>query len=197
MTGKDIVEALSFVDETYIEEAENGKIRRGNPARYLLPLAACLCLILSVARLIPVPQAAPSEGAQQEPGMAMDIEVQQEHSKNDIPMEPVFGSNDIQSPGLGEVPSVVLCIIEWTEGGFTASVDSLVDTDLIPVGTVINVQMVPNMVVETIDGDLVYAERRIPTEADFPAGCLIRVMFCSYSAEDKLLTIESVCKEDG
>lgn len=195
MTGKDIMEALSFADDKYIQEAQDGALKKKSPIRYLLPLAACLCMVFFGLYMRPVPPASPAEGALQEPGMAMDAEVHTEQSENDIPLEPVMGAYEDQIPASGEVPSVVLEIMEWTENGFVAAVDSLVDTELIPVGTVLQVEMLPNLVVETIRGDLVYAERRLPTETEFPVGSLVRVMFCSYSEEDKILKIESICKE--
>ena len=195
MTGKDIMEALSFVDEKYIQDAQDGTLKKKKTIRYLAPLAACLCLVLFGLHMRPVPPASPWEGALQEPGMAMDAEVQTEFSENDIPLEPVMGAYEDQIPSSGEVPSVVLEILEWTEDGFVAAVDSLVDTDLIPVGTVLNVRMTPNMVVEIVRDGLVYAERRTPTEEDLPVGTLVQVMFCSYSAEENVLIIESVCKE--
>ena len=195
MTGKDIMEALSFVDEKYIQDAQDGTLKKKSPIRYLAPLAACLCLVLFGLYMRPVPPASPGEGGLEEPGMAMGAEVQTEFSENDIPLEPVMGAYEDQIPASGEVPSVVLEILEWTEDGFVAAVDSLVDTDLIPVGSVLQVEMLPNLVVETIRGDLVYAERRLPTETEFPVGSLVRVMFCSYSEEDKVLKIEGICKE--
>ena len=195
MTGKDIMEALSFADDKYIQEAQDGTLKKKSPIRYLVPLAACLCLVLFGLHMRPAPPASPAEGAMQEPGMAMDAEVHTEYSENDVPLEPVMGAYEDQIPSSGEVPSVVLEILEWTEDGFVAAVDSLVDTDLIPVGTVLQVEMMPNLVVETIRGDLVYAERRLPTETDLPVGSLVRVMFCSYSEEDQVLKIESICKE--
>lgn len=195
MTGKQILEAMSFVDDAYIEEAATETIRKKRAVRYLIPLAACLCLVLIGMRFRPDPPAAPGQSVLQEPGMAMDAEVQQEQSIADVPGEPVMGANDIRIPESQEVPSVVLRIMEWTEDGFTATVDSLVDTDLIPVGTVLNVRMTPYMVVEIVRDGLVYAERRTPTEEDLPVGTLVQVMFCSYSAEENVLIIESVCKE--
>ena len=195
MTGKDIMEALSFADDKYIQEAQEESIGKKSPVHFLLPLAACLCLVLFGLHMRPVPPASPAEGAMQEPGMAMGAEVHTQYSENDVPLEPVMGAYEDQIPASGEVPSVVLEILEWTEDGFVAAVDSLVDTGLIPVGTVLQVEMLPNLVVETIRGDLVYAERRMATETEFPAGSLVRVMFCSYSEEDQVLKIESICKE--
>ena len=195
MTGKDIMEALSFVDEKYIQDAQDGTLKKKSAIRYLVPLAACLCLVFFGLYMRPAPPASPAEGALQEPGMAMDAEVQTEFSENDILLEPVMGAYEDQIPASGEVPSVVLEILEWTETGFMAAVDSLVDTDLIPVGSVLQVEMLPNLVVETIRGDFVYAERRLPTESEFPVGSLVRVMFCSYSEEDQVMKIECICKE--
>lgn len=198
MTGKDLLESMSYVDEQYIEEAEAGNIKAAARLRYLLPLAACLCLVLLGLHLRPLPppqQAESGMGALAEPGMAMDVEEQKDYSEHDIPMEPAMGANEDMVPG--EVPSIVLTILEWAEDGFLAEVYSLVDTDLIPVGTVVKVEMVPNMVVETLKGDLVYAERRMATETDFPVGSLVRVMFQSYSEEENVLRIESVCREDA
>ena len=58
MTGKLILEAMSFIDDAYIEEASTETIRKRRTVRYLLPLAACLCLILLGLQLRPVPPAA-------------------------------------------------------------------------------------------------------------------------------------------
>ena len=48
MTGKDIMEALSFADDKFIQEAQEGTMRKKSPIRYLAPLAACLCLMTPV-----------------------------------------------------------------------------------------------------------------------------------------------------
>ena len=195
MNRETLMDAIGQLPEELLASTAQlrGK-KRSFPVAWV-SLAACLCLVLFGLHMRPAPPASPAEGALQEPGMAMDAEVQTEFSENDIPLEPVMGAYEDQIPASGEVPSVVLEILEWTEVGFVAAVDSLVDTDLIPVGSVLRVEMLPNLVVETIRGDLVYAERRLATETEFPVGSLVRVMFCSYSEEDQVLKIESICKE--
>ena len=49
MTGQELFNALSFVDEQYIEEAENAWISSGTPWRKILSVAACLCILIAGA----------------------------------------------------------------------------------------------------------------------------------------------------
>lgn len=45
MTGRDLLEALSRIDERFIDEAENGRLLRF-PWRWAASIAACVCLVL-------------------------------------------------------------------------------------------------------------------------------------------------------
>ena len=47
MTGTELFEALSFVDEKYIQEAENIYLRRNTPWMKVLSVAACLCILIT------------------------------------------------------------------------------------------------------------------------------------------------------
>ena len=194
MTGKDILEAMSFVEETYIEEAEQGTIRKTKSLHYLLPIAACFCLILLGSHIgLPAP-----ESSQPSPGDDFDapdveiMELQKDHSwvmDEDIPVE------EIVVPNISEVPSVILRIQEWTDYGFVAEVEGYTDAEFVPLGTVLTVELLSNMCVEAIAEDMVTVQRRLPTEAEFPAGTLVRVRFQSYSPEENILLVESICKE--
>lgn len=189
MTGKEILEALSFVDESYIDEAENGNISSRIQIKKLLPLAACFCLLLSALLLLPSHQAAP-ESVMQAPESA---------ESGMLDTAPAPGSPPVleaeEVPNISEVPSVILTVEEWTENGFTAIVSEYVEAECIPLGTLIHVEILPNICVEVYEGDLVYVQRRIPTEADFPAGTKIRVQFTEYSVEENILYIDCICKE--
>lgn len=199
MTGKGIMEALSFVEERYIEEAENGAVPSKRPVvRVLLPLAACLCLILTGLHFLPRQQESQKDfysAAVQETGYASNVE-KQEHKENSLVMESDMFMDEEEAYNTGEAPSLILRIEAWTENGFTAVVDGLVDTDLIPVGTVLQVEMLPEIWVETVIGDLIHVEQRVPTESDYPSGSLVRVMFRFYSEAEKILRIDTICKED-
>lgn len=192
MTGKEILEALSFVDESYIDEAENGKVKSKIQFKKLLPLAACFCLLLSALLLLPSHQAAP-ESIMQAPESA------EKGNPEVLDTAPVPGSPPMleaeEVPEISEVPSVILTVEEWTENGFTAIVSEYVEVECIPLGTRIQVEMLPNICVEVYEGDLVYVQRRIPTEADFPAGTKIRVQFTEYSVEENILYIDCISKE--
>lgn len=49
MTGADLLEALSFVDEKYIQEAENARLSAKIPWVKVLSVAACLCILITGA----------------------------------------------------------------------------------------------------------------------------------------------------
>lgn len=200
MTGKEILEALSFVDESYIDEAENGKIRNKHQLKKLLPMAACFCLILCA--LI---------AAHQNHRTSMHVCVLPPENPVEIPESAVYGDVGVPDtapepgstpmldaeavPNISEVPSVILTVKEWTDHGFTALVSGYVDAECIPLGTLIRVEKLPSICVEVYEGDIVSVQRRIPTEADFPAGTRIRVQFTEYSVEENTLYIDCIFRE--
>lgn len=195
MTGKGILEALSFVDEKYIEEAETGTFRRATPiVRVMLPLAACLCLAFLGLMNRPATETAPAE---QEAQVGMPEIIVRDESDAFL-----SGGEDI-APELDapevienyEVPSIILRIVQWTEDGFTATVEEIVDTDIFPVGTLLNVEIAPGIFLETHTDDLVKVERRMPEEAEFPAGTLIRVQF-QRTQEENTIRIELITREE-
>ena len=198
MTGKAILEAMSFVDEAYIEEAENGTLRSGTVVRRLLPLAACLCLLLLGMRHITLPAANETEAdlenmvAQQE--VKMETQYKQEsaaHDRNDYAL--VMDESEVM-PDAGEVPTVILRIEAWNAEGFAATVVRNVDSQTLVPSTQLQVIFTENICIEEISGDLVQVQRREPTEADFPAGSLIQVRY-QYYTDDGILCIESIRKE--
>lgn len=48
MSGKELLEGMSYVDERFVDEAEHQTIKKGStsPWMKLLPVAACLCILL-------------------------------------------------------------------------------------------------------------------------------------------------------
>ena len=47
MTGAELFDALSFVDEKYVQEAENTNLRHNTPWMKVLSVAACLCVLIT------------------------------------------------------------------------------------------------------------------------------------------------------
>ena len=195
MTGKDIVEALSFVDERYIEEAEHGTIPKTNNLRYLLPLAACLCLVLLGLRFrTPAPESAPeaaietNSASMHRPEMSPDLEIMEMHKDSSVIVESDVPVEGIMEPEMGEAHSVILRIVSWTDQGAAATVERYLDAEFVPLGTLLNLKMC----VEEAETD---AESLVQFREQFPEGSLIRVRYVYYSEEYNILYIESVSKE--
>ena len=49
MTGTELLRGLSFVDERFVDEAENAKLSGGIPWMKILSVAACLCILIAGA----------------------------------------------------------------------------------------------------------------------------------------------------
>ena len=120
MNGKDLFEAMSYVDERFVDEAESQRIPK-IPWMKLASMAACLCLlVLTVYGLRPFLNGNETEG--------FPIEDAQE-SATGVPEE---------IPA-AEVPSVILYVEDMTATGFTGTVAELVDTDIFEVGMELHV----------------------------------------------------------
>lgn len=196
MTGKDIVEALSFVDEKYIEEAENGKYRKGNPTRYLLPLAACLCLIVTALRFLPrQPETAVDENSEvmQETMLDSQIEIVVQEKDELLHEEPAMVWDEVEEPNASEAPEAVFRIISWTEDGFTATLEKHLEAEFMPLGTVMNIKF---CVEENEDAEQILEDMPQFRE-QYPEGTRVRVRYVYYSVETNTLYIDSICKEDG
>ena len=198
MTGKAILEALSFVDEAYIEEAESGTLPAVLPLKKLLPLAACLCLILLGLRLW-----APSvdnEAADEMEQMVSQQEAVAEpkeeadhfvYDQNDCD---IVMDNEVVEPNVSEVPTVVLRIDQWNGDGFTATVVRNGNSAAFEPGEALKILFSENICVEEITSDLVTVYRRLPTELEFPAGTEVLVQY-EYITEDRILVVRSICRE--
>lgn len=174
MTGKGILEALSFLDDKYIEEAETGTIRPALNFKMLLPLAACLCLILWGFRS-GIGTSEKSAAAQVETRAEIQIVEMEKaesghHAQNDIALE-------VEVPHVSEVPHVILRIEQWNEDGFTATVRKLGDSAAFEIGQSVQVVFLPNSCVEVVTNDLVQVTRKMPTEAEFAVGEVVLVRY--------------------
>lgn len=174
MTGKAILEALSFVDDEYIEEAETDTIRPTLTIRKLLPLAACLCLILwglgFGLRKSENSIAAMDETKAELQIVEMEKSESSHYAQNDIALE-------VEVPHISEVPHIILRIDQWNENGFTATVEQPGDFAAFKVGQSVQVVFLPNTCVEEVGNDLVQVIRKIPTEADFAVGDMVMVRY--------------------
>lgn len=190
MTGKDIMEAMSFVDEHYIEEAENGKIRTSSPVRYLLPLAACLGLLVTALRFLPrQPETAVNEHAEvmQETMQDSQIEIVIQEKDESLHEEPALVMDEAEAYDINEVFLVILRIEEWTEKGFTGVVEDPMYWDTFAVGDRVQVEFTSGIWTAVSENGGFHWTQRVPTEADFPTGTLVRIQSAPVSDKEAVI----------
>lgn len=180
MTGKDLFEGLSHIDERYIEEAETAK-SISFPWLKVGAVAACFCLLLcaffygnhaqsetlpDVENLLQIPPAAsipPSE----------------------TPTESISVPN--QGP-VSEVPSVILRVEQMTDEGFVGIVAELVDTDVFDLGMELNV-VLPQHTNQNIIAE---ADSEFKSQAVDYKGVCVLVRFISYDRDTNTIVAEFV-----
>ena len=136
MNGKELFEGMSLIDDRFVEEAEHQMPQKQTvyPIVRLLPMAACLLLILTAAL--------GHYGINARPEI-----IPPETVVGSIPTELMSPSEPQQGPkpseeskyDVTEVPSVILRVEQMTEQGFIGTVEELVDTDIFQIGTKLNV----------------------------------------------------------
>lgn len=194
MTGKAILEALSFVDEEYIEEAENGTIRPALQLRKILPLAACLCILVlglfTLNDLLPKQETAMPDAEMQVGTMPEIIEMDKAQSEVNSECELAFDGAEI--PSVSEVPTVILRIESWNDNGFTAIVEENEDSETFVIGQTVQVQFSPNACIEVVEEDLVTVTRQMPNPDHFPAGTLVQVRYAFFEVDAGIVHAEAV-----
>ena len=162
MNGQDLFEAMSHVDERYVDEAESKMIPKTIPWMKLASMAACLCLlVLTVYGLRPFLNGSETEGVLIEDAQESAVGVPEE-----IPAT--------------EVPSVILYVEEMTMAGFTGTVAELVDTDIFQVGMELNVVLADTTRHETAESKANYA------------GTYVMVQFIEYNRETSTIVVNIV-----
>lgn len=188
MNGNDLLQAMSYVDERHIQEAETASVAGSKAWLRWGALAACFVLVVAAGIMVPgIGNKISMESSREDymPNGNSDMAGTME-MVTDAAMETVAeGDTDItdgqlQAPEAvapAEVPSVLLRIDTWQENGFTATVEEIVDTDIFPVGTQLTVEFAQDIRVLERNGETVSCTERTPTQADFPAGSVVHVMF--------------------
>ena len=166
MNGKDLLEGMSYVDERFIEEAENGAISKGIPWAKVAAMAACLCLLIFGLYRLPGTSSTETAG-------------------------PIIQDSAIGSPGesgIEEAPAVILYVEEMTARGFIGIVAELVDTDVLVVGMELNVVAADSTRHETAD-----EKPSISTESktDY-TGRYVMVQFIEYNRENATIVVNII-----
>ena len=177
MSGKELFEGMSFVDERFADEAEHKTIAKNVTARWIkvASMAACLCLILfSTYKLIPywdwnATEQAAGEAAEAIPEGAIEQEMGMEEKES---------AEIAHEAPASRAPEMMVRIQELTETGFIGTVLNNGGFMVFEDGTQITVTVDP----ET-DPDF--------TPEKYKTGDLVYVMYTSWD-EDELTIVASI-----
>lgn len=194
MSGKELFEGMSYVDEKFVDEAENKTLpkRAVSPWIKVASMAACLCLIIfSLYNLQPYLNRVGTEGAAGQeaedalPGGSLENEPEQK------PQESVIISPE-DGPA-GEVPSVILYVDKMTDIGFIGTVSELVDTDIFEIGMELNVVVADGTRHETADGN---SSMSADSKTDY-SGSYVMVQFIEYDRETGTIVVNIIQEADA
>ena len=173
MSGKDLFEGMSYVDERFVDEAEN----KTYPKRVVSPwikvasMAACLCLIIFSLYNLQRYLRGETEGAGQEAADAMPEGVL-EDEKAQISQDSLTDVPD--EAGSVRAPETMIRIIEVTETGFVGTVHDNGGFNVFEHGTEITV----TVDLET-DPDF--------TPEDYQIGDLVFVMYTEWDVDERTM----------
>ena len=172
MSGKELFEGMSYVDERYVDEAEQKTIVKQVIAPWIkiVSMAACLCLVLfSMYNLIPYWDWSVTEQAAGEAA-----------ARPESAVEPEMGMEEQESASIADeapasrAPEMMVRIQEVTETGFIGTVENMSGFMVFEDGTQITV---------TVD---------LETNPDFDPNAykpdnLILVMYTSWDENEKTI----------
>lgn len=177
MSGKELFEGMSYVDERFVDEAEHKTIAKHATSRWIkvASMAACLCLILfSTYKLIPywdwnATEQAAGEAAEAIPEGAIEQEMGMEEKES---------AEIADEAPASRAPEMMVRIQELTETGFIGTVLNNGGFMVFEDGTQITVTVDP----ET-DPDF--------TPEKYKTGDLVYVLYTSWD-EDELTIVASI-----
>ena len=177
MSGKELFEGMSYVDERFVDEAEHKTITKRVSARWVkvASMAACLCLVLfSIYKLIPywdwsVTEQAAGEAAEARLEGAVESEMGMEEQES--------ASAADEAPAT-RAPEMMIRIQAITETGFIGTVQNNGGFTVFEDGTEITV---------TVDLE---TDPEFKPE-DYEISDLIHVMYTSWD-EDELTIVASI-----
>ena len=177
MSGKELFEGMSYVDERFVDEAEHKTITKRVSARWVkvASMAACLCLVLfSIYKLMPywdwsVTEQAAGEAAEARPEGAVESEMGMEEQES--------ASAADEAPAT-RAPEMMIRIQAITETGFIGTVQNNGGFTVFEDGTEITV---------TVDLE---TDPEFKPE-DYEISNLIHVMYTSWD-EDELTIVASI-----
>ena len=135
MTGKDLFEGMTWVDEGFIDEAEHAAFPKPRvvPWIRIASMAACLCLILlGLYHFRSNPNRGTPDGQNSLAQGGIEDNIEDIVDQNSQINAPADGA-------IAEIPNVILYVEEMTAEGFIGTVTDFGVTDHLGLGTRLNV----------------------------------------------------------
>ena len=187
MSGKDLFEGMSYVDERFVDEAEN----KSYPKRIVSPwikvtsMAACLCLIIfSLYTLQPYLRGETEGTSGQEAADAMP----EGALENIVDQESQIATVAPAEGAVGEIPNTILYVEEMTADGFIATVTEFGETHRLGLGTKLNVVIKDEVRHESANADQANSHE---SKTDY-TGCYVLVQYYEFYPETNTIVIDSV-----
>lgn len=162
MTGLELLEGLSFVDERFIAEADRVSIARKTPWMKVLSVAACLCILIIGALAlenmgVKEEAAAPAAAAPAATEAAMEEAAPKEESTTEEATEAAAAVADGE---LEHIPYAVVRIVRsMDDGSFGAVVEEITqDPTALTVGMELTLVIDPDMVPDAEPIEAAYEE---------------------------------------
>ena len=190
MSGKDLFEGMSYVDERFVDEAENKTLPKHlvSPWLKVASMAACLCLIIfSLYNLQSYFNYGPTEGAGQEAADAIPEGSIENEMEQDSQESVIISPEDSPSE---EVPAVILYVEEMTGTGFIGTVAQLLDTDIFEIGMKLNVVIADGTRHETADGNPAMSA---DSKTDYSSS-YVMVQFIEYDRDSGTIVVNIIQK---
>ena len=189
MTGLEIMEGLSYVDEKYIQEAETATLGRNTQWMKVLSAVACLCILVTGVY------------AHQQMNMksesAMEMEPAADAPAVGAPQAPAAdcvteSATPEEAAGeLHHVPGAKLRIVSFNQEGFTAAVEESEGCDFLAAGMQVQVTIDASEVPASEESDGRYGGITLPEE-----GMLVTIENGAYDASANTLYVVGITLEE-
>lgn len=205
MTGLEIMEGLSYVDEKYIQEAETATLGRNTQWMKVLSAVACLCILVVGAYAyrqanMKSESAMDLESAAGKPAAAAPQEPAADATEAGAPLAPadeslldaaVHEETESANGELHHVPNAKLRIVSFNQEGFTAAVEESEGCDFLAAGMQVQVTIDASEVPASEESDGRYGGITLPEE-----GMLVTVENGAYDASANTLYVVGITLEE-
>ena len=187
MNVNDLHDAINQIDDDMLQSVDNLRNKpeadksthRKSTWIYVLPLIACLFIIVSIS--IKLFKGTEAEVIDEGLEIHGTISSDKDSTIADTTKPSDFIPSDIIP---SEAPSVIVEIMRWEHNGFTGRVTDIVDTNIFDIGTMLTVRFSSTVYLAIKNGNETKYEQAIPNANMYPIGTSLCVQFVSSNTSD-------------